>query len=180
MSVRTNSVGVYCCCYWVCCRINQYLLFVCHLGRTNHCDFFRTLEVGGREANKYSHVYDNFSVHGQLLSFFYLIMIDVQVVGIVETRDSLRALCQPRRRALLVLCTLLHHVLCLALRPLDVIYYSAQTSDTFLHADMVINACSPFYSFRATHFIARTADNMAFDPCSPAIWLRAVEHEYAR
>ena len=60
------------------------MLFVCHLGRTNHCDFFRTLEVGGREANKYSHVYDNLSVHGQLLSFFYLIMIDVQVVRIVD------------------------------------------------------------------------------------------------
>ena len=34
----------------VCCRINHYLLFVCHLGRANHCDFFRKLEVGGREA----------------------------------------------------------------------------------------------------------------------------------
>ena len=30
------------------------------------------------------HVYDNFSAHGQFLSFFYLIMIDVQVVGIVD------------------------------------------------------------------------------------------------
>ena len=55
----------------VCCRINQYLLFVCHLGRANHCDFFRKLEVDG--------VYDHFSVHGQLLGFFYLIMIDVHV-----------------------------------------------------------------------------------------------------
>ena len=29
-------------------------------------------------------MYDNFSVHGQLLSLFYLMMIDVQVVGIVD------------------------------------------------------------------------------------------------
>ena len=32
----------------------------------------------------FAYIYDNFSLHRQLLSFFYLIMIDVQVVVIVD------------------------------------------------------------------------------------------------
>ena len=39
--------------------------------------------VDGRDANKYLHVYDNFSAHGQLLCFSHLIMIDMHMMVIV-------------------------------------------------------------------------------------------------